>query len=172
MAHVKEAFALLRQSIIHVEQDDIELDEEPQQAPGNEASSTSAGDSMMEDMTSDSLGSDMQSMQGQPGQVQGLPMSAVQAATTGSGKKKLMITYEKYMSVMNMVVLYLAEFERSGTRGVEAEALIQWYLEQKEEDLETEADFVMEQELIRKILKKLTKVRLAWQLRATLSYEI
>ena len=56
------------------------------------------------------------------------------------------------------MVLYLSDMERERGGGVEREELIQWYLEQKEDEFETEEDLEHEHELIGKALTKLAKV--------------
>ena len=65
----------------------------------------------------------------------------------------------RYMEIMNLMVLHLSDIERETGSGIDREELIQWYLEQKEADFETEDDMVYEQELIGKALHKLAKVR-------------
>jgi DNA replication licensing factor MCM6 len=62
------------------------------------------------------------------------------------------------MEIMNLCVLHLSDVERSTGAGVDREELIQWYLEQKEEEFETDEDLVYEQELIAKALTKLSRV--------------
>lgn len=59
---------------------------------------------------------------------------------------------------MNLCVLHLSDIERETGQGVDREELIQWYLEQKEMDFETEEDLEYERELIAKALTKLSKV--------------
>jgi DNA replication licensing factor MCM6 len=65
----------------------------------------------------------------------------------------------RYMEIMNLCVLHLSDVERESGQGVDREELIQWYLEQKEQDFETEEDLEYERELIGKALTKLAKVR-------------
>jgi hypothetical protein len=62
------------------------------------------------------------------------------------------------MEIMNIMVLYLSDIERERGGGVEREELIQWYLEQKEDEFESEEDLEYERELISKALTKLAKV--------------
>lgn len=64
----------------------------------------------------------------------------------------------RYMEIMNICVLHLSDIERETGAGVDREELIQWYLEQKEMDFESEEDLEYEQELIAKALTKLAKV--------------
>ena len=67
-------------------------------------------------------------------------------------------TDNRYMEIMNLCVLHLSDVERDTGSGVDREELIQWYLEQKEMDLESEEDLEYERELIAKALTKLSKV--------------
>ena len=62
------------------------------------------------------------------------------------------------MEIMNLCVLHLSDIERESGVGVDREELIQWYLEQREMDFETEQDLEYERELIAKALTKLAKV--------------
>ncbi|CCJ28171.1 unnamed protein product, partial [Pneumocystis jirovecii] len=72
-------------------------------------------------------------------------------------KEKTKITYDKYVSILNMVIKRLKEEELKDTEGVEEEDLIQWYLEQKENEILTEDALVAENSLVKKVLKKLVK---------------
>ncbi len=63
------------------------------------------------------------------------------------------------MEIMNLCVLHLSDIERESGTGVDREELIQWYLEQREQDFETEEHLEYERELIAKALTKLAKVR-------------
>lgn len=62
------------------------------------------------------------------------------------------------MEIMNLCVLHLSDVEQESGGGVEREELIQWYLEQKELEFESEEDLEYERELIGKALNKLAKV--------------
>jgi DNA replication licensing factor MCM6 len=64
------------------------------------------------------------------------------------------------MEIMNIVVLHLSDVEREEGDGVEREELIQWYLEQKETEFETEEDLEHERALITKVLSRLARVSL------------
>jgi DNA replication licensing factor MCM6 len=62
------------------------------------------------------------------------------------------------MEIMNLCVLHLSDVERDNGTGVDREELVQWYLEQKEMDFESEEDLEYERELISKALTRLAKV--------------
>jgi DNA replication licensing factor MCM6 len=57
-----------------------------------------------------------------------------------------------------MIVLHLDEVERNTGTGLEREDLIDWYLEQKENDLNSVEELESEKDLAGKVLKKLVKV--------------
>ncbi|ORY28278.1 putative DNA unwinding-related protein [Naematelia encephala] len=154
-AIVREAYSLLRQSIIHVEQDDINFDEEedvPNGAPNGHASSHDMEESMD---TADAAALDAAESSYQAGTSSAHPY--VNGAVQSGGKKKMRITYNRYMEIMNLCVLHLSDVERESGQGVDREELVQWYLEQKEVDFETEEDLEYERELISKALTKLAK---------------
>lgn len=57
--------------------------------------------------------------------------------------------------------MHLAEAERTDHPSVDREDLVDWYLEQREADLQTVEQLEDERELIGKALNKLVKVRLS-----------
>src|SRR5271154_5577078 len=121
---VREAYNLLKQSIIHVEKDDVEMDDDDdeQEAPATED---------------------------QPPETQPVVR-----------KEKTKVQYDKYVHMMNLIVRKLDEDERAGGQGIERDELIQWYLEQNEEEMNTEELLHQEAQLVRKVLKRLKKVSL------------
>lgn len=159
-AIVREAYGLLRQSIIHVEQDDINFDDEDE----NGQAAPQPEDAMDED------------------EIDAADIAALDQAessynattTTGAGssiptapaaKPKMRITYNRYMEIMNLVVLHLSEVERETGEGVDRDELVEWYLEQKEHEFESVEDLEYERELIGKALSKLAKDNYLLELR-------
>ncbi|KAH9883789.1 MCM-domain-containing protein [Xylariomycetidae sp. FL2044] len=161
---VDEAFNLLRQSIISVEHDDVEIDEDvgdddddaledsaaliaaADRASGSIAAATPAqqrsqdgeGDEDMQDDDNDDAGAS--------------------GEAAAQQKKKTAITYEKYISMVNQLVSRVNDDEASGAgEGVDGEELVQWYLEQKEDELEGEEDYHREMGLAKMVLKKMVK---------------
>ncbi len=137
---VREAFSLLKQSIISVEKDDIDVDEDEEDIeaphhPNSEERDQDDSDSPMAD-----------SPNGTP-----VPSSAIP-------KPKTKITYDKYMSILNLLVRKVNSEETSTGEGVEGEGLVIWYLEQKEDELESEDDVEREMELVGKVLRRMVKV--------------
>ena len=134
---VREAFSLLRQSIISVEKDDIDVDEydedveAPSHANGHE-DDREDGDSPMADENQD--------------------------GTPAPARPKTKITYDKYMSILNLLVRKVNTEETRTGEGVEGEELVVWYLEQKEDEFESQDDVEAERELVGKVLKRMVKV--------------
>jgi DNA replication licensing factor MCM6 len=153
-AMVIEAFNLLRQSIISVEKDDVEVDEEDEDAVVADGTNGHRrdrdGDSPMADADDDEDGDN--GPDGGAG-----PSAAAPAAASGE-KQKTKITYDKYINVVNILVQRVNEDEMSNGEGVDGETLVEWYLEQKENELNGEADYHAEMALTRKIIKRMVKV--------------
>jgi DNA replication licensing factor MCM6 len=171
---VREAHSLLRQSIIHVEQDDIDFDDEEDGIVADVnavVSGTSGTDGMDESMDD----ADLAALDAIESSYNARISSAQQESVPQPAeKRKMRITCEphylayaardadrpdnRYMEIMNLCVLHLSDVERESGTGVDREELVQWYLEQKEMDFETEEDLEYERELIGKALNKLAKV--------------
>lgn len=137
---VIEAYDLLRQSIVTVEKDDVEIeddvpsrtndaDEDQEMADGD-----NEGDSPMRDVA-------------EPAQAPAQPE-----------RQKTKITYDKYAKILNQIVRRVHEDEVNSGEGVEQEDLVLWYLEQIEGELNTEEDYERERELAGKVLKRMVKV--------------
>ncbi|KAL0944611.1 DNA replication licensing factor mcm6 [Colletotrichum truncatum] len=134
---VVEAFNLLRQSIISVEHDDIEVDDdEPEDsATLRRAASEAAGQPLEDDNA----------------------MAVDDSTPAAERRPKQTITYDKYVSMVNMFLQRVVEDENEGGEGVEGEELVLWYLEQKEEELQGEEDYHREKALAKMVLKKMVK---------------
>lgn len=171
-AFVREAYSLLRQSIIHVEQDDIDFDEEdteiaretvqPKMSEDDSQDvAMSGGDTEMTEQTyAEQSGTDGSTST----QVQGLvtPKTPQNDGPTSS-KRRMVITHDKYMTLQSLIVLHLAAVERETGKGIDRDELIDWYLEMKEEEIQDVDELEYEKELITKVLRKLVKVRCLYQ---------
>ncbi|KAG0639328.1 MCM2/3/5 family-domain-containing protein [Tuber brumale] len=136
---VNEAFGLLRQSIIHVEKDDVEVDDE-------------VDEEMQEDV-------DQESRE---------PTAAVSTPGMSSSqppREKTKITYDRYMQILNLIVRRINEDELTTGQGVEEEELKTWYLEMREEEINTEEELEEERALIGKVLKRMVKDNILMQIR-------
>src|SRR4051812_5932910 len=73
-------------------------------------------------------------------------------------KRRMIISHDKYVELQTMIVLYLSEHEAKTGKGLDREELIDWYLEQKEGEMQDVEQFEYEKELIVKLLRRLVKV--------------
>lgn len=145
---VREAFNLLRQSIISVEKDDVEVEDEED----IEAASLDGDQRDRDDDSPMDDGDDDQDMNDADG-------AGRASATPAPGQgRKTKITYDKYMAILNLLVRRVNEDEMTQGEGVEQEELVVWYLEQKEDELNTQEELETERDLVRKVLKRLVKV--------------
>ncbi|XXG95081.1 hypothetical protein Hte_001341 [Hypoxylon texense] len=158
---VDEAFNLLRQSIISVEHDDVEMDEDEEDTPEDAAALIAAADQAsgaqpVQDEEGDEPMGDGNDDEAAAADRQSTREPSGSAAP--QQKKKTAITYEKYISMVNAIVSRVNEDESSGAgEGVDGEELIQWYLEQKEEELDSEEDYNRELSVTKMVLKKMVK---------------
>lgn len=156
---VREAFGLLRQSIISVEKDDVEVgDEEEDVAPGGDENGNGRehdGDSPMGDGDSDQNSDDDDDDGDEDGDVNGAT-----SVTPGPAppRRRTKIEYDKYMAMLNLLVRRVNDDEVQTGHGVPHDELIIWYLEQREDELNTTAELVHERELVAKVLKRMVKV--------------
>jgi len=138
---VKEAYNLLRQSIISVEKDDVEVEDDDDEAllAAAAAAEQQDGDAPMADDQQD--------------------VSRDRTATPAvAPREKTKITHDKYVAMRNMFVKRVNEDQEETQDGVEEEELLIWYLEQKENEMETQEDLEKERALAKKVLKKVVKV--------------
>lgn len=140
---VREAYNLLRQSIISVEKDDVEMEDEDDEALLAAATAAEAQDGDAE------MGADQQ---------QDEASARAASRTPAPPREKTKITHDKYVSMRNLFVKRINEDQAATEDGVEEEDLLIWYLEQKESELETQEDLEKERELAKKVLKKVCKV--------------
>ncbi|OTA97407.1 hypothetical protein M434DRAFT_26710 [Hypoxylon sp. CO27-5] len=162
---VDEAFNLLRQSIISVEHDDIEIDEDEDDTPEDSAALLAAADRAASAGASASGAQDEEGDEhmsdgddGDNNASRHDSRSREASAAAAPAKKKTAITYEKYISMVNMIVSRVNEDEASGEgEGVDGDELVEWYLEQKESELEGEEDYHKEMALAKMVLKKMVK---------------
>lgn len=171
-AFVREAYSLLRQSIIHVEKDDIDFDEEEddeqqrlQQKQARESTAVAAQpSSSLGAMDEDSMDPNSESMRQASSSAAGAAWGEM-ASSSAASKRKIRITFDRYMEIANLIVLRVNEVERQTMRGVNRSELVDWYLLQRENDIETVDQFEEETELIKKVLTKLVKDSMLLELR-------
>ncbi|KAI4253836.1 MAG: hypothetical protein LQ352_003445 [Teloschistes flavicans] len=142
---VREAWNLLRQSIISVEKDDVEVDDEEEDAVDG---AMRDGDSPMADAGDEEVDGDGE-----------------RQASAQPARQRTKITYDKYMAILNMVVRKVNEEEGATGEGMEHEDLVMWYLEQKEDEFESQDQVEEERELVGKVLKRMVKDNILMQIR-------
>ncbi|KAL1132238.1 hypothetical protein AAG570_010195 [Ranatra chinensis] len=131
--HVKEAFGLLNKSIIRVEQPDIHLEEDETPSSNPEENIVDQPESMDVDEASQPL-----------------------------AKKKLTLTFEEYKTLSNMLVTYMRTVEMESKfvltyhEGIRRSEIVNWYLEQVGQYIESEAELVEKKALVEKVLDRLT----------------
>ncbi|KAH6619139.1 MCM2/3/5 family-domain-containing protein [Chaetomium sp. MPI-SDFR-AT-0129] len=149
---VNEAFHLLRQSIISVEHDDVEMDDDE--------------DVVQEDI--DTPMEDGETLRRAASAAAGTPQGDDEAmdedtardpsAAPSAAAPKQTIAYDKYITIVNLLASKVAEDETSGAgEGLSRDALVDWYLEQKEDELDGEAAYHAERELAGKVIRKMVK---------------
>ncbi|KAK4694055.1 DNA replication licensing factor MCM6, partial [Lecanoromycetidae sp. Uapishka_2] len=153
---VREAFNLLRQSIISVEKDDVEVEDDEDEVLNN-GTRDRDGDSPMADGDND----DDEGGDGDDGP----DGAAARTSATPAPSRKTKITYDKYMAILNMLVRRVNEDEMTTGEGVEHEDLVIWYLEQKEDELGNVDEMEGEKELVVKVIKRMVKDNIFMQIR-------
>lgn len=171
---VREAYSLLKQSIIHVEKDDIDFDDEEDGDEGagedDKQAMTRPSLSALDAENEESMGQDssMRDDSMQPSSSAAIAPTQPQASVAAEGAArpaKVRITYERYMEILNLMVLHISELERVSYGGVERESLMNWYLEQREQDIDTTEQLEEERRLIDKVLTRLVRDQYLIELR-------
>lgn len=129
--HVTEAYRLLNKSIIRVEQPDIHLgDEEEQQMEMETEAENGNGNEHHEE-------------------------------EVATNKKTFSLSFEEYKNVSNMLILHLRDEELkcigvgTDTEGIRKSELVQWYLEQIQDMLESEDDLIERKILVERLIDRL-----------------
>ncbi|MCJ1280700.1 MCM DNA helicase complex subunit mcm6 [Xylographa opegraphella] len=143
---VREAFNLLRQSIISVEKDDMEVGDEEEDEDADLDAMAAADRDRDSPMDNDDEDND-DNHRGAAHRT---------SATPGPGRRTK-ITYDAYMAMLNLLVRRVNEDELTSGEGVKHDELVVWYLEQKEAELHSVADLERERELVAKVLKRMVK---------------
>ncbi len=160
---VREAFNLLRQSIISVEKDDVEVDDEEE---GDQALTNGEGDAGQ----GDGNDGDATMNDDEDQDADGTPAPRTSQTPAPHGRPRTKITYDKYMAILNLLVRRVNEDEMTAGEGVEEEELVTWYLEQKEDELASQEDLERERELVQKVVKRMVKVRSSFLLVSEVRY--
>lgn len=141
--HVKEAFRLLSKSIIRVEQPDINLyeaEEEPAEID-EEMESTPAPTPVVNGVNGIDHPADSEEQGSQP--------------LTQEKPEKLKLTFEEYKALSNLLIMRLQRAEDSDEPGMHKTQLIDWYLNEIQGEIETEAQLLKKKVLVEKVVDRL-----------------
>lgn len=151
--HVEEAYRLLNKSIIRVEQPDINLDGEEDE-PGavhEEDEEAQAMDDMRaeeaEMMETESRGDSHSIADSRPESL--------------SQKKKLKMSYIDYKNMSNLILIYMrreegkSEDDGEETEGLKRSRIVDWYLNEIGDTIDTEEELIEKKELVEKVIKRL-----------------
>lgn len=134
---VSEAYDLLRLSIIRVEMDDILIEEEQQmEVDGDDEDNTNQQETTQ------------------------LTETQSHSRPAQENTPKVSITYDKYVAMMNLIVKKVDDDDNAGGDGLTKDEIVDWYLHQKEDEINTEQEFHAERALAYKVLNRLTKDRI------------
>ncbi|UZJ51489.1 hypothetical protein CBS101457_000809 [Exobasidium rhododendri] len=190
---VREAYSLLKQSIIHVEKDDIDLGEEDDDDDDDDAMNRmdmAAQEArrierqvVEEEEREEEEESQQQQRMDQSSSMSSMaPLTAAGRATSAgtirssrdpSSKPKITITSDKYAAITNLIILRVNEVERSTYEGIDRDELVEWYLEQTvdEDANDAQAQYDAEKAIIEKVLKKMVKEQYIIQVRGDITQE-
>ncbi|ATY65848.1 DNA replication licensing factor mcm6 [Cordyceps militaris] len=166
---VVEAYNLLRQSIISVEHDDVEMDggEDEEQPPesGDTLRRAAAAASGMDVENDNDYDADAAMQESIAAAADAADADATATTTSTSTRTKRKITYEKYIKMVNLFVQRVNSDESGSGDGVAGADLVTWYLEQVEAELAGEDDYHTEQALATMVLKKMVRENILMALR-------
>ncbi|ORY90619.1 MCM2/3/5 family-domain-containing protein [Leucosporidium creatinivorum] len=169
-AFVKEAYALLSQSIIHVEKDDVEIDSDSDDDDDEAPAAT--GDAPATSQTGPGASSPSRRPEAiaedEEEEEDNAPTPKATTPVPQALKKpKVSITYDKYMLIMQKVVYMLADVERETNAGLPRSEVVQRYLEDLEGEMTGIEQLEAETVLIEKVLTKLVKEKYLLELRGS-----
>jgi DNA replication licensing factor MCM6 len=127
--YVREAFRLLKKSIIHVESEDIILEDENVLLDSSETNNEKTTATPLENFDS--------------------------AETSPVKKKPITIPYNVYYRIATSIVLHLRRHAESHVDGVRKSDLIGWYLQSKEDEINSEEELMEQRKFIKTILNRL-----------------
>lgn len=140
--HVKQAFRLLGNSIIRVREPDIHFDEEQEQ--------------YLDSATAMDVEESSENTEAAP--VSGQTNASSEAQQTMKQATGLKISYEDYKHIANLLVLHMRRLEESGTEGedgIRRSELVQWYLSEIEDEINSESELMQKKMLVDKVISRL-----------------
>jgi len=145
-AYVREAFRLLKKSIIHVETEDVTFDDEEE----NNLDNIESSEETTQNIT--------QKRPLQPGEYQSDNLH--EESTKSKKRKSTTITFEQYETISNAIAFFLRSVEKdSSTKSIKWGQVVEWYLETCEEDIgDSEKEFQRLRKLTNKVIQRLITV--------------
>ncbi|GAU93915.1 hypothetical protein RvY_05778 [Ramazzottius varieornatus] len=139
--HVAEAARLIDKSIIRVEQPDIEMDENNENA-------------LMDGVEEDAIMEEAEA-------VRSIDPTAKRSTET-LAPSSMKIPYERYQAIAEGIITYLRTEEEKTEAGGEGQNrmadVVNWYMGEFEKDIELESELIMKQRMITKIINRLINV--------------
>lgn len=190
MKDVEEAYRLLNRSIIRVNEGDIEFDA-PAELP-EEMQDEEVGEERMAQLSDDEM--DVQEGELDESTIDGVvqrrrrttgrsaagstaeSILGSEAGTEHGRRQKLKLSYEEYRAISNLLVLYIRrEEERMEDEGVEDDGLrrshiVNWYLNEIGDDIDSEAELLQKKDLVEKIISKLIAVSCSVRFYSLITY--
>eukprot|EP00842_Homolaphlyctis_polyrhiza_P006142 jgi/Hompol1/6529/HPOL_003647-RA len=151
--HVAEAAHLLKMSIVHVEQDEVPLDDFDMQAQGV----------MRRDEIGGMVGdADLPISQPMDVDTMEQPPTEEEAHAAAAARIKMTLTSEEYQKLVKSIILQIRMHERRSDAhevGIKKSTLIEWYIKTMEEAdvIETEEDLTYHLRLFNSVLRRLVK---------------
>lgn len=144
--HIKEAFRLLSKSIIRVEQPDIHLEEDGMQQAVDEDAMDVEPSADNEEIREN-------------GYVAPSPIQQGDDELLKVKKPGLKLSYEEYKHMANLLVLHMRMVEESATEdedsGIRRSQLVNWYLEDIESEIDSEAELLERKTIVEKVIYRL-----------------
>ncbi|KAJ2857842.1 MCM DNA helicase complex subunit mcm6 [Coemansia erecta] len=151
--HVREAVRLLRRSIVHVEMDDVDVFDDDAMPDGLVDDELEALVASVDVVQADDIL-----------EANDAPISNAAVGAAETTRKKVTIKRDEFDRIRSMLVLKLHEAEKTEKAGAEEEEgmrqadLVEWYVDQREEFMESEDDVVNETRMAKTVLKYMINV--------------
>ena len=160
--HVREAFRLLKQSIIHVDTEEITLDahDVPLPSVGDNEISIPGGFSTT-NTGADTAGINDENAPPNPSMTEDssedelMSSDIPKIATKPAAPEKASLSFAAYTNIEKAVATYIRETEEDDEEGVEQGTIVGWYLEKL--DISSEAELIKERALINNVIDRLIK---------------
>jgi DNA replication licensing factor MCM6 len=136
---VLEAYNLLRQSIISVERDDVDIDDDELPLANGDAA-------MADDADAPEASAYAEAQQREP------------SATPAPPSRRMKVTFERFAQMQHALATRVRDYEEAEGEGISHEDLILWYMEQQESEIDSIEDLAQEKKLTQKVVKKMVKV--------------